>query len=217
MGVLDLVMRSERLDPTEPTRGMLEVRWNRQRKDPTWVVGEQRQFLHLWPLTDLLSPSPSHPTAAVAASSPLGDSNRGECFRISFKLIPGIKNLLAFFLCWGLWMWTPLSVSMFLLLEREQCKEKHRRVHFHYIHEGTVIWPDLGVKGCMQLNLIIGLQVSVPIAIWSNDIWSIIHHVAQSQMVSWAGFAYGHSLRRKIFEGYQLGKSWLSNTTQKIS
>ena len=43
----DLAANAERWEPTEAPRCMPGFRWCRHRKDPTCVVGEQRQFFHL--------------------------------------------------------------------------------------------------------------------------------------------------------------------------
>lgn len=78
-GLLPSSERLERLE-LESLRLWLRLLWWRHLKDPTWVVGEQRQLalgldgfaVQLWAV---------------------GDSGEGDCFLISAIFILGIDNL----------------------------------------------------------------------------------------------------------------------------
>lgn len=69
---------SERFEPTEAPRlrpePKLEVLWCLQRKEPAWVVGEQRQFFHL----------------DFEASCDVGEASIWECFLKSSMLNSGM-------------------------------------------------------------------------------------------------------------------------------
>lgn len=111
----DLRANSESLEPTEPPRCKLELRWCRHRKDPTCVVGEQRQFFHLALCLPLVSFND-------------GDTSNWECFLISSKSNPGM--FIFGFICCKLIFGGFCSISSILL-----CCNLEKNVRHHQSNE----------------------------------------------------------------------------------
>ena len=92
-----VLANAERLEPTEPPRGNLLLRWSRHRKEPACVVGEHRQ-LDL-AVEDLL-----------AAECDTGDAS--DCFLISSKSKSGMFNWRVFS-CFIGGFWSTFSSIIF--------------------------------------------------------------------------------------------------------
>lgn len=103
---------SERFEPTEAPRlrpePKLEVLWCLQRKEPAWVVGEQRQFFHL----------------DFEASCDVGEASIWECFLKSSMLNSGMVRFWPLHLILGVRGFCSTFSAIFVCQLQEKRKMK---------------------------------------------------------------------------------------------